>query len=143
MRGLTVVAGCNDYMDNRLEEVKRQEVRAASAFGPLLAISRIRHRLEGMAFAFSENRTEGTFHDPAHVETLSLGRLRFLAPMIMGRKSQEEPGKKKIYPASVHPPLTPEQVRAMLAARDLPEGPVVKQLLEWIAELENRQSEKK
>jgi len=64
----------------------------------------------------------------------------------MGRKSQEEPGKKKkkkIYPASVHPPLTPEQVRAMLAARDLPEGPVVKQLLEWIAELENRQSEKK
>ena len=23
MRGLTVVAGCNDYMDNRLEEVKR------------------------------------------------------------------------------------------------------------------------
>src|SRR5437667_12425350 len=40
MRGLTVVAGCNNYMDNRLEEVKRltarQEVRAASAFGPLL-----------------------------------------------------------------------------------------------------------
>jgi len=31
----------------------------------------------------------------------------------------------------------------MLAARDLPEGPVVKQLLEWIAELENRQSDKK
>jgi len=31
----------------------------------------------------------------------------------------------------------------MLAARDLREGPVVKQLLEWIAELENRQSEKK
>jgi hypothetical protein len=68
----------------------------------------------------------------------------------MDRKSQEEPGKKKkkkIYSASVHPPvhppLTPEQVRAMLAARDLPEGPVVKQLLEWIAELENRQSEKK
>jgi hypothetical protein len=62
----------------------------------------------------------------------------------MERKSQEEPGKKKkIYPASVHPPLTPEQVRAMLVARDLPEGPVVKQLLEWIAELENRQSEKK
>ena len=34
MRGLTVVAGCDDYMDDRLEEVKRQEVRAASAFGP-------------------------------------------------------------------------------------------------------------
>jgi hypothetical protein len=31
----------------------------------------------------------------------------------------------------------------MLAARDLPEGPVVKQLLEWIAELENQQSNKK
>src|SRR5437773_1600174 len=58
----------------------------------------------------------------------------------MERKSQEEPGKKKkIYPASVHPPLTPEQVRAMLAARDLPEGPVVKQVLEWIAEVENHQ----
>jgi len=57
----------------------------------------------------------------------------------MESKSQEEPGKKKkIYPASVHPPLTPEQVRAMLAARDLPEGPVVKQLLEWIAELKGR-----
>ena len=52
--GLTVVAGCDDYMDNRLEEVKRltarQEVRAASAFGPLLAISLACHRLEGKAF---------------------------------------------------------------------------------------------
>ena len=26
----------------------------------------------------------------------------------------------------------------MLAARELPEGPVMKQLLEWIAELEGR-----
>jgi len=71
MQGLTVVAGRNDCMDNRLDEVKRltarQEVRAASAFGPLLAISHGRHRLEGMAFAFSENRTEGTFRDPTQV----------------------------------------------------------------------------
>ena len=95
MRGLTVVAGCNDYMDNRLEEVKRQEVRATSAFGPLLAISRVRHHLEGMAFAFSENRTEGTFHDPAHVETLSLGRLRFLAPMIDGKEVSRRTGQEE------------------------------------------------
>jgi hypothetical protein len=65
----------------------------------------------------------------------------------MDRKSQEELGKKKRYipPQFTHQftHLTPEQVRAMLAARDLPEGPVVKQLLEWIAELENRQSNKK
>jgi len=31
----------------------------------------------------------------------------------------------------------------MLAARELPEGPVMKQLLEWIAEVENRRSGKK
>ncbi len=84
MRGLTVVAGCNDY-----------EVRATSAFGPLLAISRVRHHLEGMAFAFSENRTEGTFHDPAHVETLSLGRLRFLAPMIDGKEVSRRTGQEE------------------------------------------------
>ena len=108
-------------------------------------------RLEGMAFAFSENGTKVTLLDPAQVENAIVPKA-----MIFGRsdrwgrdnRSQEEPGKKKkIYPASVHPPvhppLTPEQVGAMLAARDLPEGPVVKQLLEWIAELENRQSEKK
>ncbi len=95
LRGLTVVAGCYDYMDNRLEEVKRQEVRATSAFGPLLAISRVRHHLEGMAFAFSENRTEGTFHDPAHVETLSLGRLRFLAPMIDGKEVSRRTGQEE------------------------------------------------
>jgi hypothetical protein len=94
MRGLTVVAGCNDYMDNRLEEVKRQEVRAASAFGPDYAISRACHRLEGMAFAFSENRTEGTFHDPTHVETLSLGGLRFMAPMIDGKEVSRRTGQE-------------------------------------------------
>ncbi len=32
MRGLTVVAGCDDYMDNRFEEVKRQEVRVVVQF---------------------------------------------------------------------------------------------------------------
>jgi hypothetical protein len=39
--------------------------------------------------------------------------------------------------------LTPEQARAVPVAKDLHDGPVVKQLLEWIAELESRQSEKK
>jgi hypothetical protein len=79
MRGLTVVAWCNDYMDNRLKEVKRQEVRAASAFGPLLAISRACHRLEGMAFAFSENRTKVTLRDPTQMENaIVTRRLQFL-----------------------------------------------------------------
>ena len=32
IRHLTVVAGCNAYMDNRLEEVKRQEVRVVVQF---------------------------------------------------------------------------------------------------------------
>ncbi len=57
----------------------------------------------------------------------------------MGRddRSQEESGKKRYTPPRfAHP--TPEQARAMLAARGLPDGPVVKQLLDWIAELEGR-----
>ena len=48
-----------------------------------------------MAFAFSENRTEGAFHDPAHVETLSLGRLRFLAPMIDGKEVSRRTGQEE------------------------------------------------
>ncbi len=48
-----------------------------------------------MAFAFSENRTEGAFHDPAHVETLSLGRLRFLAPMIDGKQVSRRTGQEE------------------------------------------------
>jgi hypothetical protein len=51
--------------------------------------------------------------------------------------------KKKRYIPPRFADRPPEQVKAMLAARDLPEGPVVKQLLEWIAELENHQSDKK
>ena len=107
MRGLTVVAGCNDYMDNRLEEVKRQEVRAASAFGPLLAISRVPHHLEGMAFAFSENRTKVTLFDPAQVENVIVTRrLRFFAAVIdgKGRQVSRRIGQEEeIYPASVCP----------------------------------------
>jgi hypothetical protein len=109
MRGLTVVAGCNGYMDNRLEEVKRLTAPAGGAsrvcIRPLdQAISSAHHRLERMAFVFSENRTEGTFHDPAHVETLSLGRLRFLAPMIDGKEVSRRIGQEEeIYPASVCP----------------------------------------
>src|SRR5205814_10202861 len=72
---------------------RRCEQRQHSA--PLLAISRVRHHLEGMAFALSENRTEGTFHDPAHVETLSLGRLRFLAPMIDGKEVSRRTGQEE------------------------------------------------
>jgi hypothetical protein len=58
----------------------------------------------------------------------------------MGRKSQEESGKKKRY---IPPRLTDLPANAMLATRDVPEGPVMKQLLDWIAELENRRSDKK
>src|SRR5437899_93420 len=39
--------------------------------------------------------------------------------------------------------LTPEQARAVPIAKDLHDGPVVKQLLEWIGELENRRPHKK
>jgi hypothetical protein len=51
-------------------------------------------------------------------------------------------GKKKyVSPQSTR--LTPEQARAMLAARGLPDSPVVKKLLEWIAELESHPPDKK
>jgi len=46
-------------------------------------------------------------------------------------------GKKK-YPVPQSTRLTPEQAKAMLAARGLTDGPVVKQLLDGIAELEGR-----
>jgi hypothetical protein len=58
--------------------------------------------------------------------------------MVRDDRSQEESGKKKKYirPRFTH--VTPEQERTMLAARGLPDSPVVRELLEWIAELENR-----
>jgi len=56
--------------------------------------------------------------------------------------TRRESGKKKRY-ITRFTQLSREQARAMLAARDLPEGPVMKQLLEWIAEVENRRSGKK
>jgi len=34
--------------------------------------------------------------------------------------------------------MTPEQAKAMLKARGLPDSPVVRQLLEWVAELEKQ-----
>jgi len=52
-------------------------------------------------------------------------------------------GKKKKYIPPQFTDLPPEQARAMLAARELPEGPVMKQLLEWAAELKSRRSDKK
>ena len=63
--------------------------------------------------------------------------------MARDNRSQEESGKKKrdIQPRFAH--LTPEQARAVPVAKDLHDGPIVKQLLEWIAELENRRPHKK
>jgi len=63
--------------------------------------------------------------------------------MARDNRSQEESGKKKrdIQPRFAH--LTPEQARAVPVAKDLHDGPIVKQLLEWIAELENRRLHKK
>ena len=51
----------------------------------------------------------------------------------MGRddRSQEESGKKKRYTPPRFAHLTPEQARAVPVAKDLHDGPVVKQLLEW------------
>jgi len=59
------------------------------------------------------------------------------------RIGQEESGKKKRYTPPRFAHLTPEQARAVSVAKDLHDGPVVKQLLEWIAELENRRPHKK
>jgi len=63
----------------------------------------------------------------------------------MGRndRSQQESGKKKRYTPPRFAYLTPEQTRAVAVAKDLHDGPVVKQLLEWVAELENRRPHKK
>jgi len=58
--------------------------------------------------------------------------------MVRDDRSHEESGKKKRYIPPRFTDLPPEQARAMLAAKDLREGPVIKQLLDWIAELEGR-----
>jgi len=63
--------------------------------------------------------------------------------MVRDDRSQEESGKKKRYTPPRFAHLTPEQARAVSVAKDLHDGPVVKQLLEWIAELENRRPHKK
>ena len=52
--------------------------------------------------------------------------------------SRKESGKKKRYVPPRLTDLPPEQARAMLATKDLRDGPVMKQLLDWIAELEGR-----
>jgi hypothetical protein len=52
-----------------------------------------------------------------------------------------ESGRKK-YLAPDFTGLTPEEAKAMLSARGLPDGPVVRQLLEWVAELEKRSDKK-
>jgi len=49
-----------------------------------------------------------------------------------------ELGRKKKYNSRQFAVLTPEEAKAMLTARGLPDSPVVRQLLEWIAELEKR-----
>ena len=49
-----------------------------------------------------------------------------------------ESGRKKKYIAPQFARLTPEEAKAMLTARGLPDSPVVRELLEWIAELEKR-----
>jgi hypothetical protein len=61
----------------------------------------------------------------------------------MERDGTSRKSAKKKYVPPRFADLPPEQARAMLAARDVPEGPVMKQLLKWAAELENRRSDKK
>ena len=53
-----------------------------------------------------------------------------------------ESGRKKKYTAPQFAKLTPEEAKAMLTARGLPDSPVVRQLLEWVAELEKRPGKK-
>ena len=53
-----------------------------------------------------------------------------------------ELGRKKKYSAPQFTRLTPEEAKVMLTARGLPDSPVVRQLLEWIAELEKRPGKK-
>jgi len=109
MRGLTVVAGCNDYMDNRLEEVKRltaRQVRAGQHSAPLLAISRVRHHLEGIFCLFgkqnkSDSPRSGTggkrYRD---AQAAMFGRtIDGKGQKVSRRIGQEE----EIYPASVCP----------------------------------------
>ena len=55
---------------------------------------------------------------------------------------KRKPRKKK-YAQPQFAGLTPEQAKAMLAARGLPDSPVIKQLLEWAAEAESRRTGKK
>jgi hypothetical protein len=49
--------------------------------------------------------------------------------------------EEKIQRAAFHR-LAPEDAKAMLKARGLPNSPVVRQLFEWLAELEKRPAEK-
>jgi len=49
-----------------------------------------------------------------------------------------ELGRKKKYSAPQFARLSPEEAKAMLTARGLTDSPVVRELLEWIAELEKR-----
>src|SRR5438128_11261262 len=49
-----------------------------------------------------------------------------------------ESGRKKKYSAPHFTRLTPEEAKAMLTGAALPDIPVVGELVEWIAELENR-----
>jgi hypothetical protein len=53
-----------------------------------------------------------------------------------------ESGRKKEYNAPQFAKLTPEEAKAMLTARGLPDSPVVRQLLDWVAELEKRPNKK-
>src|SRR5436309_13321609 len=100
-----------------------------------------------MAFGFSENRTKVTLYDPAQVENVIVTRrLRFF-----GRSDRWEGttglkknrARRRDIPRLGFAHLSPEQARAVPVAKDLHDGPVVKQLLEWIAELENRRPHKK
>src|SRR5437762_13585092 len=49
-----------------------------------------------------------------------------------------ESGRKKKYSAPHFTRLTPDEAKAMLTATALPASPVVRELLEWIAEPEKR-----
>jgi len=64
-------------------------------------------------------------------------------PADPGRSTRDsEAGQKKKYSAPHFTGLAPEEAKAVLKARGLSDSPVVRQLLEWIAELEERPAKK-
>src|SRR5437867_2142947 len=147
MRGLAVIFRCIWLTALEKSRYGRPKARAASVFGPDYPICRACHRLERMAFCLfgKQNKSDSP-------RSCTGGkRYRDAKATIFCRSDRWEGTKglkkNRARRRDIPPPrfaqLTPEQARAVSVANALQDGPVVKQLLEWIAELENRRPHKK